>query len=176
MDAPSSAQTWPSARARIAPAIQPRTAWGPPIAATISGIVMNGPMPHIWVMFTAVAGSKPSVRWNRLAPSPVSAGAAVSGRASVMVAASSLRSTAVRPAVKHSRLPRRPQFMRAPHAYGAAPGTEEVGEAGEMGLGQAPGSGLGGRLRLLGEVGQVGQRAGAAERGLAVEAVQVELL
>ena len=58
---------------------------------------MNGPMPHIWVMFTAVAGSKPSVRWNRPASSPVSAAAAVSGRASVMVAASSLRSTAVRP-------------------------------------------------------------------------------
>ena len=75
---------------------------------------MNGPMPHIWVMFTAVAGSTPSVRWNRPAPSPVSAGATVFGRASVMVAASSVRSAVASLAVKDSWLPRSPPFMHAP--------------------------------------------------------------
>ena len=32
--------------------------------ATISGIVMNGPMPTICVMLIAVAESKPTDRWN----------------------------------------------------------------------------------------------------------------
>ena len=47
MAAPSSAQTSPSSSAMIAPTTQPRMAWGPPMAAMISGIVMNGPMPTI---------------------------------------------------------------------------------------------------------------------------------
>src|SRR5258708_4201782 len=55
MAAPSSAQIKPSARASIAPAIQPRIACGPPKATTMRGMVMNGPMPHIWVMLIAMA-------------------------------------------------------------------------------------------------------------------------
>ena len=57
----------------IAPTTQPRMAWGPPMAAMISGIVMNGPIPTIWAMFSAVAGNSPSARMNPR--SPVSAGA-----------------------------------------------------------------------------------------------------
>ena len=32
------------------------------MAAMISGIVMNGPMPTIWAMFSAVAGKRPRAR------------------------------------------------------------------------------------------------------------------
>src|SRR4029078_2262086 len=62
MAAPSSAQMRPSASARMAPLIQPNMASGPPIAATMAGIVTNGPMPHIWVMLIAVACSGPMLR------------------------------------------------------------------------------------------------------------------
>ena len=62
MAEPSSAHTSPSAIASSAPAIQPTIAWGPPIVATMIGIVMNGPIPHIWVMLTAVAGNSPIAR------------------------------------------------------------------------------------------------------------------
>src|SRR5208282_6177848 len=60
--APNSAQTIPSAAANTAPAIQPRIAWGPPIAWSMRGIVRNGPMPQIWVKFTDSAGTIPSDR------------------------------------------------------------------------------------------------------------------
>src|SRR5262245_61110533 len=62
--APSSAQMRPSASARIAPMIQPNIASGPPIVATMAGIVTNGPMPHIWVMLIAVACTGPILRSN----------------------------------------------------------------------------------------------------------------
>ncbi len=62
MAAPSSAQTNPSAITSSAPAIHPSSACGPPIAATNSGIVTNGPMPHICVMFTATAERSVSER------------------------------------------------------------------------------------------------------------------
>ena len=42
--------------------IQPNIASGPPIVATMAGIVTNGPMPHIWVMLIAVACSGPILR------------------------------------------------------------------------------------------------------------------
>src|SRR6185437_3526741 len=53
----------PSHVARSAPAIQPITACGPPITATISGMVMNAPMPHICVMLIAVPENRPIDRW-----------------------------------------------------------------------------------------------------------------
>ena len=62
MAAPSSAQTRPSARATIAPMIQPNIACGPPMVATMTGIVTNGPMPHICVMLIAVACTGPILR------------------------------------------------------------------------------------------------------------------
>ena len=43
----------------------PTIAWGPANVATISGIVMNGPMPTICVMLIADADSRPTDRWNR---------------------------------------------------------------------------------------------------------------
>jgi len=46
----------------IAPMIQPNMACGPAMAATIAGIVTNGPMPHIWVMLIAVAWTGPMLR------------------------------------------------------------------------------------------------------------------
>lgn len=52
--------------ARMAPAIQPMTACGPPMAATMIGMVMNGPMPHICVMLMAVPENKPMERWKLL--------------------------------------------------------------------------------------------------------------
>src|SRR5260370_34386126 len=64
MAAPSSAKIKPSAMASIAPRSQPMIAWGPPTAAIISGIVTNGPIPHIWVMFTAIADPSPNARVN----------------------------------------------------------------------------------------------------------------
>lgn len=42
--------------------IQPNMASGPPIVATMAGIVTNGPMPHICVMLIAVAWSGPILR------------------------------------------------------------------------------------------------------------------
>jgi hypothetical protein len=62
--APSSARTSPSQTASTAPAIQPTIACGPENVATISGIVMNGPIPTICVMLIAVAESRPIERWN----------------------------------------------------------------------------------------------------------------
>jgi hypothetical protein len=50
----------------MAPAIQPITACGPPIVATMMGMVMNGPMPHIWVMLIAVPENRPMERWKAL--------------------------------------------------------------------------------------------------------------
>ncbi len=41
--------------AKMAPRIQPSMACGPPIAPTISGMVMNGPTPIMSIMFRAVA-------------------------------------------------------------------------------------------------------------------------
>lgn len=52
----------PSASATIAPMTQPNIACGPPIVATMAGIVTNGPIPHIWVMLIAVACSGPILR------------------------------------------------------------------------------------------------------------------
>ena len=57
--APSSAHTSPSTSASSAPTIHPNTACGPPSAAIISGIVTNGPIPHIWVMLIATAVRRP---------------------------------------------------------------------------------------------------------------------
>ena len=42
--------------------IQPNIASGPPIVATMAGIVTNGPMPHICVMLIAVAWTGPILR------------------------------------------------------------------------------------------------------------------
>src|SRR5689334_22731117 len=45
--------------------IQPSIACGPPSADMRSGIVMNGPAPIMFVMFSAVAESSPKRRWSR---------------------------------------------------------------------------------------------------------------
>src|SRR5579864_1724591 len=60
--APNSAVTSPSQTASSAPAIQPRSACGPPIAAMTSGMVMNGPTPIMSIMFIAVALHRPMPR------------------------------------------------------------------------------------------------------------------
>src|SRR5579862_4760749 len=62
MAAPSSAQTRPSHIANRAPKIHPSMACGPPIAATTSGMVMNGPTPIMSIMFSAVALPRPMPR------------------------------------------------------------------------------------------------------------------
>src|SRR5579863_7990975 len=62
MAAPNSAQTRPSHMAKIAPRIQPSIACGPPIAVTISGMVMNGPTPIMSIMLSAVALLRPTPR------------------------------------------------------------------------------------------------------------------
>ena len=62
MAAPNSAQTSPSHMANSAPRIQPSMACGPPIALTMSGMVMNGPTPIISIMFNAVAPLNPTPR------------------------------------------------------------------------------------------------------------------
>ena len=62
MAAPSSAQTSPSQAASTAPNIQPRMAWGPCIASTISGRVTNGPTPIILIMFSEIAPRSPIPR------------------------------------------------------------------------------------------------------------------
>src|SRR5512133_3529694 len=54
----------PSQTARIAPSVQPSNACGPPIAASISGMVMNGPTPTTFDMLSAVARSTPKPRVN----------------------------------------------------------------------------------------------------------------
>ena len=59
MAAPSSAHTRPSAIASKAPTIHPTMACGPPMVATINGMVMKGPIPHIWVMLMAVPEKTP---------------------------------------------------------------------------------------------------------------------
>ena len=48
-----------------APVSQPSMDCGPPMEAINSGIVMKGPIPTMFDMFRAVAGSKPNarVRW-----------------------------------------------------------------------------------------------------------------
>ena len=43
-------------------------AWGPPKAATINGMVMNGPTPTICDMFIAVAWNGPTDRTKPLSP------------------------------------------------------------------------------------------------------------
>ena len=48
--------------AKIAPRIHPSMACGPPIALTISGMVMNGPTPIMSIMFRAVAPPNPTPR------------------------------------------------------------------------------------------------------------------
>src|SRR5579862_2645655 len=65
MAAPSSAHTIPSHIAKIAPSTHPIIAWGPPIALTINGIVMNGPTPIMSIMFSAVALLSPTPRIRR---------------------------------------------------------------------------------------------------------------
>src|SRR5580692_8786456 len=62
MAAPSSAQTRPSHMAKIAPKTQPSMACGPPIALSISGMVMNGPTPIMSIMLSAVALPNPIPR------------------------------------------------------------------------------------------------------------------
>jgi hypothetical protein len=58
----SSAQTRPSQTASSAPRIQPSTACGPPIEATMSGMVRKGPTPTMFDMFMAVACNRPKLR------------------------------------------------------------------------------------------------------------------
>ena len=53
--APNSLQTMPSHRTITRAATQPSMACGPPSADMSSGIVMKGPMPIMFVMFSAVA-------------------------------------------------------------------------------------------------------------------------
>src|SRR2546430_183783 len=62
MAAPNSAHTRPSQTANSAPAIHPSIACGPPIALTISGMVMNGPTPIMSIMLSAVALPRPIPR------------------------------------------------------------------------------------------------------------------
>ena len=62
MAAPSSAHTRPSHMAKTAPRTQPSMACGPPMALTISGMVMNGPTPIMSIMFSAVALQTPMPR------------------------------------------------------------------------------------------------------------------
>src|ERR1700728_2386383 len=62
MAAPSSAHTRPSQAAISAPSSQPSNAWEPPIATTISGSVMNGPTPIMYIMFRLTALARPMRR------------------------------------------------------------------------------------------------------------------
>jgi hypothetical protein len=78
-----------------APATQPTIACGPENVATISGIVMNGPIPTICVMLIAVAESKPTDR--RKARSSACPAAASGGRGSA--SAESAMSSALSPAL-----------------------------------------------------------------------------
>ena len=47
-----------------APRIHPSIAWGPPIATTTSGSVMNGPTPIMFIMFSETAFPRLSCRFN----------------------------------------------------------------------------------------------------------------
>ena len=58
----SSLQTIPSQIARIVPASHPSIHCGPPMAAMMRGIVMNGPIPTMLVIFSAMASSSPKPR------------------------------------------------------------------------------------------------------------------
>jgi hypothetical protein len=62
MAAPSSAHTHPSNAASTAPTTQAKMHCGPPIARTINGITMNGPIPTMNVMFNDVASINPNPR------------------------------------------------------------------------------------------------------------------
>src|SRR5437764_4528414 len=66
MAAPNSAHTRPSQMASSAPATQPSMACGPPIASTMSGMVMKGPTPIISVMFSAIALPRVTPRMRRV--------------------------------------------------------------------------------------------------------------
>src|SRR5579859_4028708 len=58
----SSLQTMPSQIERMVPASQPSMHWGPPMAAMIRGMVMNGPNPTMLVMLSAVDSIRPKPR------------------------------------------------------------------------------------------------------------------
>src|ERR1041384_5424956 len=60
--APSSLQIMPSEMVITRATSQPSIACGPPSAESRRGIVMNGPMPIMFVMLSAVASSKPKRR------------------------------------------------------------------------------------------------------------------
>src|ERR1700758_53294 len=62
MAAPSSDQTRPSHTAMNAPSSQPRMACEPPMAATTSGSVMNGPTPTMFITLSEMALPRPSLR------------------------------------------------------------------------------------------------------------------
>src|SRR3989442_3712276 len=62
MAAPSSLQTMLAHMTIPSATSQPSIACGPPSADMSSGIVMNGPMPIMFVMFSAVACSRPKRR------------------------------------------------------------------------------------------------------------------
>src|ERR1035441_8193999 len=69
--APNSADTSPSHTASSAPATQPSSACGPPMALTTSGMVMNGPTPIMSIMFSEVALHSPMPRMRVGEPVPV---------------------------------------------------------------------------------------------------------
>ena len=50
--------------ASSAPKIHPNIAWGPPMVASMRGMVMNGPTPTTLEMLSAVACSNPKPRVN----------------------------------------------------------------------------------------------------------------
>src|SRR5437764_1271335 len=62
MAAPNSLQIIPSGMAIKTAMSQPSMACGPPIADINRGMVMNGPIPIMFDMFSAVAWSKPKRR------------------------------------------------------------------------------------------------------------------
>ncbi len=67
---PSSLQIIPSHNESTAPSTQPSIACGPPIAATISGNVTNGPTPTMSMMFSPSAATVESPRSNSGSVSP----------------------------------------------------------------------------------------------------------
>ena len=60
--APSSLHIMPSQMTITSATTQPSMACGPPSAVISSGIVMNGPMPIMLIMLSAVACSRPKRR------------------------------------------------------------------------------------------------------------------
>src|SRR3990172_389973 len=68
MAAPSCAHTSPSQSASSAPTNQPSIACGPPMAPTMSGMVMKGPTPTMSIMLSAVASFRPSPRTSFSSP------------------------------------------------------------------------------------------------------------